>query len=245
MHGTRTKAGARDRAAARRVLIADPDPAARRLIRDALGANGLAVAATAVDGVQAVELTRHYRPELVLLEAELPRKSGVEATREIVAALPETRVLMLAADDSEQVQLDALRAGASGFLAKRTEIDRLARACTTVLDGEAAISRATTMRLIERLRELPEAGIGMRPVRSPLTPREWEVFDMIAQGLDTRAIAERLVLSTDTVYCHVKHLFRKLGVHSRTEAVRMASRLRTASNGVPPARSERHPAALS
>jgi two-component system, NarL family, response regulator LiaR len=210
-----------------RVLIVDPDPLARRVIRDALqGKHRFVVPATAGDGVEAVELARYYRPELALLEIALPRVDGIAATRQIVESVPEVMVVIFSAHDSEETQLAALRAGASGFISKSRGVDQLAQACAGVVRGEAAVSRTTTMRLIERLRVLPEGGIGMRPIRSPLTPREWQVLDMITQDLDTRAIAERLVVSEDTVYSHVKHLFRKLGVHSRAEAVQMAREMR-------------------
>jgi NarL family two-component system response regulator LiaR len=95
-----------------------------------------------------------------------------------------------------------------------------------VVRGESAFSRKVTMRLIERLRNFPEGGTGIRPVRSSLTEREWEILDFFCQGKDTKQIAEALVLSEDTVYTHSKNVLRKLNVHSRQEAVEAARRMR-------------------
>ena len=139
---------------------------------------------------------------------------------------PEVRVLIFSRDDREDTQLEALQQGASGFLSKNVPVETVARVVQSVVRGEAAISRSTTMRLIERLRLLPEGGTGMRPVRSPLTPREWEVLDLLCQRKDTREIADALVLSEETVYTHAKNLLRKLDVHSREEAVDAAQQLR-------------------
>lgn len=209
------------------VVIADSDPLARRVIRDALqdGA-GFVIPGEASTGPEAVELSLHYRPELTLMEVSLPGMDGVTATRRILAEAPDVRILIFSLHDGEETQLEALHAGASGFLSKNVSVDVVSRVVQRVVDGEAAISRMITMRLIERLRLLPEGGTGMRPVRSPLTPREWEVLDLLCEGRDTKRIAEVLVLSEETIYTHTKNLLRKLNVHSRQEAVEVAQLLR-------------------
>jgi two-component system, NarL family, response regulator LiaR len=209
------------------VVIGDSDPLARRVIRDALqdGA-GFIIPAEASSGPEAIELSLHYRPEVTLMEAALPGINGLVATRRIRATSPEVRVLIFARDDREEIQLEALQAGACGFVSKNVPVERLPRIVESVVSGEAAISRKLTMRLIERLRLLPENGTGMRPVRSPLTAREWEVLDLLCERRTTREIAESLVLSEETVYSHSKNLLRKLNVHSREEAIEAAEQLR-------------------
>jgi DNA-binding NarL/FixJ family response regulator len=123
-------------------------------------------------------------------------------------------------------EVRALRAGAAGVISKDVSIESVARALRAVLDGEAAISRRLTMHLIELIRRTAANGAGFRPVKSDLTSREWEVLDLMCAGASTRQIAGALLLSEDTVYSHSKSILRKLGVHSRGEAVIAAERLR-------------------
>src|SRR3954449_6984756 len=209
------------------VVIADSDPLARRVVRDALqDRTGFVIPAEASSGQEAVELALHYRPDVALMEISLAGLDGLSATRQIQEQAPEVRVLILSREDEEDVQLRALQAGAAGFVSKNVPIETMSRVVESVVRGEAAVSRKVTMRLIERLRHLPEGGVGMRPVRSPLTEREWEVLDLLSQGKNTREIAETLVLSEETIYSHSKNVLRKLNVHSREEAVEAAAQLR-------------------
>ncbi len=215
-----------------RLIIADADPLARRVIRDSLSAApGIVVVAEAKDGTELVELAAHYKPELVLTEVGLPSVDGIEACRRILAKAPEVRVVIFTVGLDAGTEVRALRAGASGVLSKNTSIDSVARALRAVLSGEAAISRRLTMHLIEIVRRTSENGTGLRPVKSVLTSREWEVLDLMCAGASTRQIAETLFLSEDTVYSHSKSILRKLGVHSRSEAVVAAERLRGAAVG--------------
>jgi two-component system, NarL family, response regulator LiaR len=209
------------------VVIADSDPLARRVIRDALqDQTGFVIPAEASSGPEAVELSLHYRPDVTLMEASLPGLDGLAATRRIREQAPDVRVLIFSRDDREDIQLQALQAGADGFVSKNVPVETVSRVVQSVVRGEAAISRKVTMRLIERLRHLPEGGTGMRPVRSSLTAREWEVLDLLCQRKNTREIAEALVLSEETIYSHSKNVLRKLEVHSREEAIEAAEHLR-------------------
>lgn len=209
------------------VVIGDSDPLARRVVRKALqDQSGFVIPGEASTGPEAVELCLYYRPQVALMEVSLPALDGLAATRRILDAAPEVRVLIFSWQDTEETQLEALRAGASGFLSKEVPVETMPRVLRSMLRGEAVISRTLTTRLIDRLRRLPEGGTGMRPVRSPLTSREWEVLDLLCQGKDTKQIAEVLVLSEETVYSHAKNLLRKLDVHSREEAVEAAQQLR-------------------
>jgi DNA-binding NarL/FixJ family response regulator len=210
-----------------RIIIADPDPLARRVIRDSLHADGgFVVAAEAKDGIEAVELALHYRPELVLMEVGMPGLDGIGACREITTKAPAVGVVMFSVPQDRDVEIRALRAGAGGFLSKNADIEAVARALRSVASGEAAVSRSLTNHLVELLRTTAENGSGMRPVKSPLTTREWEVLDLICAGNSTREISGKLFLSEDTVYSHTKSILRKLGVHSRVEAVAVAGLLR-------------------
>jgi two-component system, NarL family, response regulator LiaR len=211
-----------------RLIVADPDPLARRAIRESLDmSEGIVVVGEARDGVELVELVAHYKPELVLTELGLPSVDGIEACRRIVAQVPGVRIVIFTVQQDREVQVAALRAGASGVLSKDTSIASVVRAVRAVADGEAAISRHLTMHLIELMRHTSANGAGLRPVKSVLTSREWEVLDLICDGASTRDIADSLFLSEDTVYSHSKSILRKLGVHSRSEAVIAAQRLRS------------------
>jgi two-component system, NarL family, response regulator LiaR len=214
-----------------RAIVADDDAALRRQIRDALQPGNVTVIAEANSGREAIELALFYRPDVLLMKSALPEVDGVEATRRIRAHDPEVRVILLS-DDAEDFELglDALRAGAMGFLPRRIALDTLPRVLQGAMEGEAAISRRLAMALVESHRRPPAIGAGLRPVRSELTDREWEVLDMLASGARTDEIAQALVLSPETVRSHMKNLYRKLGVRSREQAIDAARRLREPGN---------------
>ena len=160
----------------------------------------------------------------------MPGLDGIMAMRQIRRQLPEQLVIVLtgAGSDDDELGLLALRAGAAGFLSKELEIEALPRALEGLRQGEAAISRRLTLSLIERLRETPGGSSGMRPVKSPLTAREWEVIDLLKESKTTDQIADELVLSPETIRSHVKNILRKLKVRSRHEAVAVADEMRKA-----------------
>jgi len=214
-----------------RVIVADDDPFARRMIKDALQRADVIVIAEAHNGYEAVELCLHYRPDVVVMDVVMPEIDGIAATRRILKEIPEQRVVMLTSTDEEEMGMLGLRAGAVGFLSKDLDIDVLPRVLRGALDGEAVISRRMGMRLVEHLRRTPEGATGMRPVKSPLTAREWEVIDLLYEGMTTERIAESLVLSSETVRSHVKNILRKLNARSRAEAVEAAQRMRGAPPG--------------
>ena len=207
-----------------RVIVAAADPARRRAVRDALGAAArIVVVADARDEVETLELARWYRPEVVLVELALPPRGA--AIREILAIAP-CAVIVLAPDrDDGPAGLRALRAGARGFVSLPWDADTLAASVRAVADGEVAISARLAMALVEGVRALPDVR-GLRPVRSALTGREWEVLELLGSGASTQEIADALLVTRDTVYGHIKRILRKLGVRTRQEAVSAARALR-------------------
>jgi DNA-binding NarL/FixJ family response regulator len=209
-----------------RVIVADDDPMARRVVRDALEADGVVVIAEAATCREAVELSLYYKPDAVLMDLVMPDGDGLQATRRIVGREPGVEIVILTATDDDDAGLAALRAGASGFLCKTVGVAVLPRALRAAVAGEAVISRRLTTRLVDSMRRTSPDGAGIRPVRSPLTPREWEVLDLLCAGESTFGIAEALVLTTDTIRSHITNLMRKLGVSSRQAAVEEARRLR-------------------
>jgi NarL family two-component system response regulator LiaR len=209
-----------------RVVVADGDVLARNAIRDALSEAGLSVVGQAADASHAVDLASRCGAEVVLLDAELPPDGGLHAMDAIATAVPDVRIVILALEDSSADGLLALSRGASGYLARGMDLASLARAIEGLMAGEGAISRATTSRLIEHVRHLSSRLRGMRPVRSPLTTREWEVMDFLSAGASTTQIAKALVVSPETVDSHVRHILRKLHAHSRAEAVEIADQAR-------------------
>ena len=209
-----------------RTLVTDDDPLVRRLLRDTLQRGNVTVIAEATTGREAVELALFYRPDVVVMDDVMPEMDGIEATRRIYEQDPSIRVILLTGAGDESLVLRGLRAGAAGFLSKDMELDSLPRTLRASRAGEAAISRKLAMQLIKHYRSAPIGGTGLRPVRSKLTDREWEVLDLLSGGASTDDIARALVLSSETVRSHLKNLYRKLEVRSREEAVAAAARLR-------------------
>ena len=214
-----------------RVIVAHADVSTRRAIRDLLsGEADFVVTAEARDGVEVFELARFYRPEIVLIDVGLPGRDPL-ATAAAIAAATASAIIMVAADrDDALTGLPALRAGAQGVVSVPADLGQLAETLRAVAAGGAALSPALAMHLIEQVRAIP-ASSGMRPVKSVLTGREWEVLDLLCGGASTRDMAAALFLTEDTVYGHVKKILRKLGVKSRAEAVNAATRLRVVSHG--------------
>jgi DNA-binding NarL/FixJ family response regulator len=207
-----------------RVLIADHDALARRMMHDVLQDAGLVVIGDARDGRETVELARHYRPDVLLIDLALPPAGGVDLIRQVVPILHTRIVTVSAAADVDEPVLAALHAGAIGHIDKDVDPEEFVRLVILASGGEAIIPSRVVPRLLELWREIPAGG--WRPLRSALTTREWEIVDLLGEGASTEAIAERLVLSPTTVYTHVYRVLRKLDVHSRFEAVAAAQRLR-------------------
>ena len=209
-----------------RVLVAEGDSLARGALRDALSGAGLTVVGQAADSEQAVGLAARCRPDVVLLDSAMPPDGALATMRALAPLAPDTRIIVLAPPGDDTAALLAVAEGAAGYLTRDIELAALARAVEGVMADEAAISRATAWRLMAHLRQLAASLVGMRPVVSELTTREWEVVDFLKTGASTTEIARTLVLSPETVHSHVQNILRKLNAHSRAEAVEIAERSR-------------------
>lgn len=209
-----------------RVIVVDDDPLARRVVRDTLQDAGITVIAEASDGREGAELALYYRPDVVVMDLVMPGTDGLHATRRILEEYPGCRIVVLSSADDDELGILSLRAGAVGFMSKTVGLEALPRALRAAHEGEPIVSRRLTMKLVDGFRRIREDGQGMRPVRSPLSSREWEVLDHMCKGLSTDEIADELVVSVETVRSHVKSVLRKLNVRSRQEAIAATRRLR-------------------
>jgi DNA-binding NarL/FixJ family response regulator len=200
------------------VVLADD----QRVVREGLASllallPGIEVLGTASDGEEAVALVERLRPDVVLMDLRMPRCDGVEATRRLREQGSPTHVVVLTTYADDRSVVEALRAGARGFLTKDAGADEIERAIAAVVRGEAAIDPAVQHHLVDAVAGRPELPDG-------LTPREAEVLALIAEGLSNGEIAARLVVSEATVKSHVNHLFTKTGVRDRAQAVAYAYR---------------------
>jgi len=207
-----------------RVMVVDDHPLVRSAVRQALSTSDLAVVAEAGSAEEALELAPQVRPDVLLVDIELPGMDGVGLVRELAPRLPETRILMLTASREDRHLLDAMRFGAAGYLTKDLSVGGLARAVRAAYDGELAMSHRNAARLVQRLVETSRsAAAGANPADpalGTLTAREAEVLQQLAEGLTDHEIAQALTLSPRTVEMHVSNILHKLGARTRAEAAR-------------------------
>ena len=208
------------------VLLADDHPLIRKGFRLILDAEpDIEVAGEASDGAIAVSMASALVPDVVLMDVRMPLRDGIEATRDIAAAGLRSKVLILTTFDLDDYVYAGLRAGASGFLLKDTQPDDLVAAIRTIAAGDSVLAPTATRRLIRRFTEQqPERPSGQRAekIRGALTPREQDVFALIAAGMSNGEIAARMHLSAGTVKVHVGRILAKLGLRDRVQAVVLA-----------------------
>ena len=211
------------------VLVVDDDPFVRRALAAVIeDAAGLRLAGTAENGAQGVEAAERLRPDLVLMDLEMPELTGLEATRRLCGRPDAPTVVMLTVRASDDAVVACLRAGAAGFLLKSAEAKDLIDAVRTVARGEGVVAPAVTRRLIAEFAAGPGGDRGTRPdpaVLDGLTPREREVLSLLGEGLSNAQIGTRLEMAEGTAKSHVSRLLGKLGLRSRVQAAVLAREL--------------------
>jgi DNA-binding NarL/FixJ family response regulator len=218
-----------------RILIADDEGLVRVGLRSILAQEPtFEVVGEASTGTEALRLCRVLKPNVVLMDVQMPEMDGLAATREIKKELPATSVLVLTAHDNSEYLLEAIGAGAAGYLLKETALQRVSGAVRRVINGESPLDQELAMRLLGRLstevvpRDTMEAARTEKrrqEVLEVLTDRELETLNLLALGMSNQQISERLYLSVGTVKTHVHRIISKLGVSDRTQAALFAIRI--------------------
>jgi DNA-binding NarL/FixJ family response regulator len=203
-----------------RVLVVDDDHLMRAGLTELLsGEPEIEVVGQATNGREAIDRVRRLNPDVVLMDVRMPDLDGIEATRELTRVAPTARVLILTTFEQDDYVFGALRAGASGFLLKRTRPEELIAAVRTVAAGDSLLSPSVTRTVIDRMAEQPTPELADRARLEELTPRESEVFELLARGLSNREIAAELVVEDSTIRTHVKQILMKLGLRDRVQVV--------------------------
>jgi DNA-binding NarL/FixJ family response regulator len=203
-----------------RVLIADDDDLMRAGLVELLSADPeIEITGEASTGREAVEAARRLAPDVVLMDVRMPDLDGIAATRELARTAPTVRVLILTTFEQDDYVFGALRAGASGFLVKRTRPEELIAAIHTIAAGDSLLSPSVTRRVIDRMAQQPTPDLTDQASLDELTRREREVLGLVARGLSNREIATALVVEDSTIRTHVKRILMKLGLRDRVQIV--------------------------
>ncbi len=205
-----------------RVMVVDDHPMWRDAVERDLQAAGFEVVGVAANGTEALARFPACRPQVVVLDLQIPGPNGVEVTAEVLQQDPSARVLILSASGEQQDVLDAVKAGATGYLVKSASRSELLDAVLRVSQGDTVFTPGLAGLVLGEFRRLNEGGQEADPSQPALTERETEVLRMVAKGMSYKQIAERLVLSHRTVQNHVQNTLRKLQMHNRVELTRYA-----------------------
>jgi len=203
-----------------RVVIVDDDDLMRAGLIELLSSDpSIEIAGEASTGREAVERARRVDPDVVLMDVRMPDLDGITATRELARVAPNVRVLILTTFEQDDYVFGALRAGASGFLLKRTRPEDLITAVHTIADGDSLLSPSVTRRVIDRMAQQPTPDLTGQARLDELTAREREVLELVARGLSNREIATALVVEESTIKTHIKRILMKLGLRDRVQVV--------------------------
>jgi len=200
-------------------MIVDDHPVTRDGLRSALMSSGeVEIVGEAASGEQAVQAVKEVAPEVIFMDVRLPGISGIEATRQIMALAPETKVILFTVEESRAALADAMRAGVSGYLLKDVSADELVQAAKLAMEGKAVIHPTLTRAFIE------EAQYVDHRTDTPLSRRESQILQKVAYGATTKEVAHDLGISPHTVKTHLERIFEKLGANDRAQAVAIALR---------------------
>jgi two-component system NarL family response regulator len=209
-----------------RVMVVDDHALFRRGLEMVLGAEpDLDLVGEASDGQEAVQRAQELMPDVILMDVRMPKRSGIEATRQIRDTLPHAKILMLTISDDEADLYEAIKAGAAGYLLKEIPIEEVAEAIRSVWAGQSRISPSMASKLLNEFAAMSKAADERPAMPTPkLTDREMEVLKLVAKGMNNRDIAKELFISENTVKNHIRNILEKLHLHSRMEAVVYAVR---------------------
>lgn len=210
-----------------RLVIADDIPLFREMLVHTLEEeDDIEIIAHAANGIEAVEACRLHRPHIILLDVEMPKMNGVEATKAIVSECPSTRVVILTAYEDDQLILELIQAGATGYLVKDTHVDEVVKAIRVAHDGESLIQPRVAQKILKMMVSMPSADNEVKKEVQEkldrLTAREREVLEGIARGLNNKELAKLFCIGHTTVKTHVNRMMQKLELRDRVEAVLFA-----------------------
>ncbi len=213
-----------------RVLIADDHAVVREGLRTLIERiPDLTLVGEAANGEEAISQVRVLQPDVTLLDLRMPRKDGIAAIQEIKAEFPDARILVLTSFDDDDSVFSAIKSGAQGYLLKDSLPDQLIQAIRDVYNGESALHPTIARKVLREINRPPD----LPPSAQPLTERELEVLQLVAQGMTNNEIAERLVIGDRTVATHVRNILGKLHLASRTQAALYAIRVGLADASLP------------
>src|SRR6184192_3678923 len=203
-----------------KVLVVDDHALFRRGLQMVLRQeDDIEVVGEASDGHEAVGKAQESMPDVILMDVRMPRRSGIEATRQIKDLLPHVKILMLTISDEEADLYEAIKAGASGYLLKEISIEEVPDAIRSVWSGQSRISPSMASKLLSEFAAMSQRSGDPKQLGAKLTDREMQVLRLVAQGLNNKDIAEQLFISENTVKNHIRNILDKLHLHSRMEAV--------------------------
>jgi len=213
-----------------KVLLADDHPLFLEGFQDLLATRGIEVVGTASDGLEALNKARALRPDVILMDIQMPRCNGMTATRLIKAELPDVKIVMLTVSDEDEDLFEAIKSGASGYLLKGLDVEEFFQLLLGLAQGEAPLSRGLAARILEEFASAHQAGSAGAAMQveeqdKRLTPRQMQVLTLVAQGLTYKEVGATLYLSERTVKYHMREILKRLHLKNRAQVIAHATRM--------------------